>query len=68
VWLSVFGKKKIRVLTSRPNLDDLIFVKSLIEAGKVVPVVGTRYSLREVPDAMRQLELGHSRGKLVITV
>ena len=67
-WLWAFGHQRIRTLNSRPNLDDLLFVKQLIEAGKVVPVVGTRYCLSEVPDAMREIELGHARGKLVIAM
>ena len=67
-WLAAFGRKRIRALSSRPNLDDLLFVKQLIEAGKVMPVVGARYSLSEVPSAMRQIELGHARGKLVIAM
>jgi NADPH:quinone reductase-like Zn-dependent oxidoreductase len=66
--LSVFGGKKVRVLTSKPNPHDLAYVKTLIEEGKVMPLIGNRYSLAEVPDAMRQLELGHTRGKLVIAV
>ena len=47
---------------------DLIFVKELVEAGKVIPVIERRYPLREVPEAIRHLETGHARGKVVITV
>ena len=43
-------------------------MKELVEAGKVVPVIDRRYWLSEVPDALRHLEGGHARGKVVITV
>jgi len=43
-------------------------VKELVEAGKVIPVIERRYPLREVPEAIRHLETGHARGKVVITV
>jgi NADPH:quinone reductase-like Zn-dependent oxidoreductase len=43
-------------------------MKELLEGGKVVPVIDRRYTLREVPEAIRYLEEGHARGKVVITV
>ena len=43
-------------------------MKELLEADKVVPVIDRRYTLREVPEAIRYLEEGHARGKVVITV
>jgi len=52
----------------KPNKDDLQFLKELIEAGKVKPVIDRTYPLREVPEAIRYLEEGHARGKVVITV
>ena len=52
----------------KPNQKDLIFMKELIEAGKVVPVIDRRYALSEVPEAIRYLEEGHAQGKVVITV
>ncbi len=53
---------------AKPNQQDLVLVKELLEAGKVVPVIDKRYPLREVPEAIRYLEEGHARGKVVITV
>ena len=50
------------------NRDDLLFLRELMEAGKVTPVIDRRYPLSEVPDAIRYLEAGHARGKVVITV
>jgi NADPH:quinone reductase-like Zn-dependent oxidoreductase len=46
----------------------LIFMKGLLEAGEVTPVIDRTYPLAEVPEAMRYLEEGHARGKVVITV
>ena len=48
--------------------EDLIFIRGLMEAGKVKPVIDRSYPLAEVPDAMRYLEEGHARGKIVITM
>ena len=43
-------------------------MKELLETGKVVPVIDRRYPLSEVPEAIRYLEEGHARGKVIITV
>jgi len=48
--------------------EDAVFIKELLEAGKVVPVIDRRYPLSEVPEALRYLEEGHAQGKVVITV
>jgi NADPH:quinone reductase-like Zn-dependent oxidoreductase len=48
--------------------DDLVTLKELIEAGKVTPVIDRMYPLSETAAAMRYLEAGHARGKVVITV
>ena len=50
------------------NQADLVFVKELLEAGKVVPVIDRNYSLSETPQAIRHVEGGHTRGKVVITI
>jgi NADPH:quinone reductase-like Zn-dependent oxidoreductase len=50
------------------NNDDLVALKELIEAGKVRPVIDRQYPLSDVPEAIRYLEQGHARGKVVITV
>lgn len=67
-WISMTGSKKMVVLTSKPNQKDLVFMKELLEAGKVKPVIDRRYPLSEVAEALRYLEEGHARGKVVITV
>ncbi len=68
-WVSMTGRKKIgQMETAKPNKKDLVFIKELLEAGKVVPVIDRTYPLSEVPEAIRYLEAGHAKGKVVITV
>ena len=54
-------------LLVKPN-KDLAFMKELIEAGKVKPVIDRCYKLSEVAEALRYYGEGHARGKVVITV
>jgi NADPH:quinone reductase-like Zn-dependent oxidoreductase len=67
-WISMTGSKKMGSLMAQPNNKDLVFIKELLEAGKVVPVIDRRYPLSEVAEAIRYLEEGHARGKVVITL
>ncbi len=63
------GNKKIVGLgAAKPNKKDLLLLKDLLEAGKIKPVIDRRYPLSEVPEAIRYLEEGHARGKVVITI
>jgi NADPH:quinone reductase-like Zn-dependent oxidoreductase len=66
--ISKMGNKKMGFFIMKPNKKDLVFVKGLLEAGKVKPVIDRRYPLSEVPEALRYLEEGHAKGKIVITV
>jgi NADPH:quinone reductase-like Zn-dependent oxidoreductase len=66
--LSRIGSKKARSFIANINQKDLVFLKDLLEAGKVVPVIDRRYPLRDVPSAIRYLEEGHAQGKIVITI
>ena len=68
VVLSPFVSQKLGSFLAKPSKDDLQFLKELIEAGKVKPVIDRTYPLSEAPDAIRYLEEGHARGKVVITV
>jgi len=67
-WISMTGNKKMINYIAQPNQKDLDFMTELIVAGKVKPVIDRRYSLSEAPDAIRYIEEGHARGKVVITV
>jgi len=53
---------------TRPNHKDMVFLKDLIEEGKVTPVIDRTYPLNDTPEAFRYLEEEHARGKVVITV
>jgi NADPH:quinone reductase-like Zn-dependent oxidoreductase len=67
--VSMIGSKKIVGLgTAKPNKKDLLFLKELLEAGKIKPVIDRRYQLSEVPEAIRYVEKGHARGKVVIII
>ena len=66
--ISITGNKRVSQLSHKPNVEDLIFVKELIEAGKVSPVIDRRFPLNEVADAVRYFGEGHPSGKVVITV
>jgi NADPH:quinone reductase-like Zn-dependent oxidoreductase len=67
-WISMTGSKKMCGQAMKPNKKDLVFMKELLEAGKVVPVIDRRYTLSEVPEALRYLGEGHAKGKVVITL
>lgn len=67
-WISMTESKKVGSLMAKSDKNDLGFLKELLEAGKVRPVIERRYTLSEVPGALRYLEEGHARGKVVITV
>jgi NADPH:quinone reductase-like Zn-dependent oxidoreductase len=62
------GKKMGFMGIAKINQKDLTFLKELLEAGKVTPVIDRRYALDEVPEAYRYFEEGHAKGKVVITL
>ena len=67
-WLSRKGSQKLGNVLAKPNQIDLMYVKELIDAGKVTPVIDRSYPLPDVADAIRYLETGHAKGKIVITI
>ena len=67
-WRSRNSSQKMGNVLVKPNQKDLIFMKELIEAGKVTPVIDRRFPLRDVADAIRYVEAGHAQGKVVITI
>jgi NADPH:quinone reductase-like Zn-dependent oxidoreductase len=68
LMLSPFVRQNLRTFVSMPKNEGLVALKEFIEAGDVTPVIDRTYPLREVPDAIRYWEQGHTRGKVVITV
>ena len=61
------SQQLVPFFVAQSSKADLTLMHELIEAGKVTPVIDRRYSLNELPAAIRYLEAGHARGKVVIT-
>ena len=68
VVLARFVSQKLLPFMAHSNQADLIVIRELLEAGKVAPVIDRSYPLGGVPDAIRYLEGGHARGKVVIAM
>jgi NADPH:quinone reductase-like Zn-dependent oxidoreductase len=65
-WLSRFANRKLTMIMAKLNKEDLATMSDLMQSGKVTPVIDRRYPLSELPEAIRYLEQGHARGKVVI--
>ena len=65
--ISLTSSKKMGLLLHKAN-KGMDFMKELLEAGKVKPVIDRRYPLREVAEALRYFAEGHAKGKIVITL
>ena len=68
VVLSPFVSQRLGAFEAKRSKEDLQVLKELIESGKVSPVIDRTYPLSETAEAIRYLEAGHARGKVVITV
>lgn len=66
--VSLFVGQRLRALVSAERQDDLLYLKDVIEAGKLTPVIDRTYPLSDAPEAIRHVAEGHARGKVVITV
>lgn len=66
--LAPFVGQSLRTFLSSENREDMLVLAELTESGKLTPVIDRRYALAEVPEAIRYLEEGHARGKVVITM
>ncbi len=62
------GGRKMGSMLANPNQKDLVFMGELLEAGQVTPVIDRCFPLADTADAIRYLETGHAKGKVVITV
>ena len=66
--MSLTGGREMGHVSAKPSHQDLVILKDLLAAGKIVPVIDKHYRLSEVPEALRYLGAGHAQGKVVITV
>lgn len=66
--LSPFVSQKMGMMMSDPSREDKVYLRDLMQAGKVTPVIDRRYKLADVPEAIRYLETGRARGKVVVSL
>ena len=66
--MSIFGRQKLSIVTVKRSQQDLVLLGELIQTGKIRPIIDRRCGLKDVPEAIRYVEQGHARGKVVIAM
>ncbi|MFZ1220249.1 MAG: zinc-binding dehydrogenase, partial [Chthoniobacterales bacterium] len=67
-FVSPFISQKFKMYIAKTLKADLTFLRDLMEQGKLTPAIDRQYPMSETADALRYLEDGHARGKVVITI
>ncbi len=67
-WISLTNKKRLRIESASQRKEDLLFLKDLIDAGKIKPVIDRCYPMEQTAEAHRYAETGHKKGNIVITM
>lgn len=67
-WTALSGDKKVIAGQASEHQEDMVFLRDLIAAGEIKPVIGRRYPLEQIVDAHRYLDTGHKQGNVVITI